>query len=131
MHATAEGGGTMHSRRDFNSAAALAFGGLALTSCSKLKYLPDGIARAPGFRRAQNRRANPFGPLRPDPNTPRLLDLPEGFSYEVISSFDDPLAWAGGFVPDAADGMGSFAFGEGRMVLVRNHELDAKDFAVG
>lgn len=124
----------MQTRRDFNRGlASLAFGGLALASCSYLKYIPDGITRAPGFRRAQNRRASVFGPLVRDSATQPILDLPEGLTYSVVSCRGDECdGLSGGVVPDAADGMGSFDVGDGRhMVLVRNHELDARAFDKG
>ena len=61
-----------------------------------------------------------YGELVPDPEG--LLDLPPGFSYRVISIFGDPMD-DGGTVPDAADGMGCFDLGNGKLALVRNHEL--------
>jgi uncharacterized protein len=61
-----------------------------------------------------------LGPLRPDPNG--LLELPDGFSYRVISEVGTTMS--DGFrVPDRFDGMGSFAAPDGRVILVRNHEL--------
>ena len=61
-----------------------------------------------------------YGPLIADPN--KLLDLPEGFSYRVISqggeTMDDGL-----LVPGQFDGMGCFALEGSRVALVRNHEL--------
>lgn len=62
----------------------------------------------------------PYGPLRPDPGG--LLDLPEGFSYRVLSRLGDAMD-DGGTVPDRADGMGCFALPGNRIALVRNHEL--------
>lgn len=61
-----------------------------------------------------------FGPLMSDPAG--LLDLPEGFSYRVLSSLGDAMD-DGGTVPDRADGMGSFALPGGEIALIRNHEL--------
>ncbi len=61
-----------------------------------------------------------YGPLKPDPNG--MLNLPEGFSYRLISSLGDPMS-DGGTVPDKADGMGCFDMGNGQIALVRNHEL--------
>jgi hypothetical protein len=119
----------MKTRRDFNGGlASLAFGGLALASCSKLQVLPDAIARAPGFRTAQNRRSAGLGPLRPDPAETPILDLPEGLSYKVISRRGEIMD-DGFTVPDAADGMGSFDLGGDLVALVRNHELEPGDFA--
>lgn len=61
-----------------------------------------------------------YGPLLPDPN--RLLDLPESFTYEVISQSGDTMD-DGLFVPGQFDGMGCFALEGSRVALVRNHEL--------
>ncbi len=51
-----------------------------------------------------------------------ILDLPEGFSYRVISRLGDAMS-DGLLVPDRADGMGCFDLGNGEIALVRNHEL--------
>ncbi|WP_374516146.1 alkaline phosphatase PhoX [Brevundimonas sp.] len=61
-----------------------------------------------------------YGPLVRDPN--RLLDLPEGFTYQVISQSGDTMD-DGLFVPGQPDGMGCFDLGDGKVALVRNHEL--------
>lgn len=67
-----------------------------------------------------------YGPLRADPHG--LLDLPEGFSYRVISqggeTMDDGL-----LVPGQFDGMGCFALEGTRVALVRNHELKGSSAA--
>ena len=51
-----------------------------------------------------------------------ILDLPEGFTYQVLSRagqvMDDGL-----LLPGAPDGMAAFPGVDGRIVLVRNHEL--------
>ena len=47
-----------------------------------------------------------------------MLDLPEGFSYRVISRLGDEMD-DGLKVPDAADGMGCFALPNGDIALVR------------
>ncbi|WP_411022186.1 alkaline phosphatase PhoX, partial [Salmonella sp. ZJHZ21_0203] len=59
-----------------------------------------------------------------DPN--RLLDLPAGFSYQVISKLGDKMD-DGFTVPDKADGMGCIALDDERVALVRNHELKPTD----
>lgn len=69
-----------------------------------------------------------YGPLSPDPAG--ILDLPEGFSYRILSSLGDPMN-DGLSVPDRADGMGCFNLGNGEIVLVRNHELRPTDDAGG
>jgi secreted PhoX family phosphatase len=61
-----------------------------------------------------------FGPLLPDPDG--YLDLPEGFSYKIIS-------WSGTrmndrfVVPSLADGMAAFPGPGGSTVILRNHEF--------
>ncbi len=98
-------------RRDLltGSAAALAFSGLA-------RYARAQAAAGETYRN----EAHGYGPLVPDPN--RLLDLPEGFSYQVISQSGDTMD-DGLFVPGQPDGMGCFDLGGGKVALVRNHEL--------
>ncbi len=88
-----------------------AFAGLALSGCAT-------TATGTGPRGVSG-----YGPLLPDPA--RLLDLPQGFSYRIISKFGEPMT-DGHVVPDRADGMGPFRLDDRRMALVRNHELQAK-----
>lgn len=64
-----------------------------------------------------------YGALVPDPAG--LLDLPQGFSYRIISSAGDMMD-DGLRVPDNADGMGALRLDAHRVALVRNHELTAK-----
>jgi len=66
--------------------------------------------------------------LVPDPNG--LLDLPEGFSYRLVSSLGDSMS-DGGTVPDKADGMGCLPLASGEIALVRNHELRPGDASGG
>lgn len=95
------------SRRGFLAATGSAFAALVASGCSTRT-----VANGPA--------ADGYGALVPDPAG--LLDLPQGFSYRVISRLGDAMD-DGGTVPDAADGMGCFDLGEGRIALVRNHEL--------
>lgn len=67
---------------------------------------------------------NAYGLLKEDPNG--LLDLPDGFSYQVLSELGD-LMDDGARVPDKADGMGCFQGSNGELILVRNHELRPND----
>jgi secreted PhoX family phosphatase len=75
-----------------------------------------------------NRHGDRYGDLIPDPN--RLIDLPEGFIYRVISRtgemMDDGL-----LVPGAHDGMAAFQGDNGKTILVRNHELESNDIGIG
>jgi len=68
-----------------------------------------------------------YGPLLDDPK--RVLDLPAGFSYRIISRSGDAMD-DGLRVPGLADGMHAFSVGADT-VLVRNHELNvgARDHA--
>ncbi len=93
----------MH-RRSFLGATASAFAALAASGCSTV----------------QRRSAIGYGPLVPDPAG--FIDLPAGFNYRVISKLGDMMS-DGFTVPDAADGMGCFDLGGGKLALVRNHEL--------
>ena len=91
---------------------------LSVTSSAFLALALNGSVRA-----ATKGDSAPYGPLLSDPLG--FLDLPRGFSYRVISRFGDRMD-DGGTVPDAADGMGCFSLPDGRIALVRNHELRAK-----
>ncbi len=63
--------------------------------------------------------ATGYGRLVPDPEA--LLDLPEGFTYTIISEAGKPLTGADGILPDAFDGTALFEV-DGRRFLVRNSE---------
>ena len=62
--------------------------------------------------------------LRADPSG--ILDLPPGFSYRILSKAGEVMT-DGVQAPPLPDGMGCFASAsdEGRVVLVRNHEIEA------
>lgn len=104
------------SRRQFLTATGSAFAALTASGC---------MTRGSG---GTGKAASVYGPLRPDPAG--VLDLPEGFSYRVLSSLGDAMS-DGGTVPDKADGMGCLDIGNGEIVLVRNHELVPSDDAGG
>ena len=106
-------------RRFFLKATSSAFVGLSASGC---------VTRPPLLADAPYTRAIGYGPLVPD--TEGLLDLPEGFSYRVLSSLGDVMS-DGATVPDKADGMGCFDLGDGRLALVRNHELVSTDESGG
>ena len=52
-----------------------------------------------------------------------IMDLPDGFSYRVVSRRGDRMS-DGFFVPGAADGMATFVGPNGRTIIVCNHEVD-------
>lgn len=93
----------MHRRR-FLGATAGAFAALAASGCT--------------IRGGRGGRIG-YGALLPDPGG--LVDLPQGFSYRVISQLGETMS-DGFTVPDAADGMGCFDLPGGKLALVRNHE---------
>lgn len=104
------------------TAASLAFAGLARYAAAQ-----DGVHQATAAEvEADAYRSEVFGygPLKPDPKG--LFDLPEGFSYTVVSKAGDPMSDS--FItPHKMDGMGCFALDKDRVALVRNHELKPGD----
>lgn len=86
-----------------------AFAALVASGCQTRGAKGSGLESATGY-----------GPLVPDPQG--LIDLPQGFTYRVISKLGDAMD-DGLTVPDDADGMGCFDLGNGKIALVRNHEL--------
>lgn len=64
--------------------------------------------------------SRPLLNLKKDPNG--LCDLPEGFSYTVISREGEVMT-DGHLVPSYHDGMGCFRGPAGETILVRNHEM--------
>jgi hypothetical protein len=107
-------------RRRFLGATASAFAALAASGCMTRTASAPRMAARGGFAG--------YGALVPDPAG--LLDLPQGFSYRVISRLGDRMD-DGGTVPDRADGMGCFDLGNGEIALVRNHELQPQHDAGG
>ena len=82
-------------------------------AAQSLRGAMPGIGKSVGARRLGG-----FGPLLPDPD--RILDLPSGFSYRVVTQAGRPawperngrpLAGASGsrVVPGRPDGMAAFA----------------------
>ncbi|MDP8900949.1 MAG: PhoX family protein, partial [Actinomycetota bacterium] len=70
-----------------------------------------------------------YGRLRPDPR--RVVMLPEGFQYRVISREGTKLS-NGSPVPSDHDGMAAFRGPKrGTTLLVRNHELSISDEGSG
>ena len=95
-------------RQFFKGAGTLAFAGLASSALGKVSA---GVLTP---------NTTGYGPLVPDPK--KLLDLPKGFSYQIISELGDTMS-DGLHVPDRADGMGCFSIANNKVALVRNHEL--------
>jgi len=103
------------SRRDFlMKTGMVSLGFLGLYRCAS-----DGRGRdlTPGF-----------GPLVPKEG--EILSLPKGFSARVISQKGNVMS-DGLFTPGAHDGMGSFRWKDGKVMLIRNHELTPGSYGSG
>ena len=100
----------MITRRQF-IVGSMAFGGLATSAFGK-KLNMASMPISEGY-----------GALVSD--SAKLLDLPKGFSYTVISSLGEEMA-DGMHVPDRADGMGCLPVSNDTVALIRNHELHPK-----
>ena len=99
-------GSVMLNRRRFLQSIAAAAAAPAMTqSCRAFDVLP--------------------GDLRPDPN--EKLDLPDGFSYRVVSRVGAAMS-DGLKVPGAHDGMAAFDGEDGRVILISNHEMNTHWF---
>ena len=102
-------------RRDFITTSAIgSIGFLALSRCSS-NYSSSVIENST---------------LIVDPQG--YLDLPEGFSYKVISKSGSPMS-DGFLVPGRPDGMGTFLNDLNQCVIIRNHEngTDPEDSPFG
>lgn len=73
-------------------------------------------------------KARDYGDLVPDPDG--ILDLPRGFTYQILEEDGDPMD-DGYVVPARPDGMACFDGGNGTLVLMRNHENDTGGGAYG
>ncbi|MFY8208282.1 MAG: alkaline phosphatase PhoX [Caulobacter sp.] len=107
------------SRRSFLGAAAtsLAFSGFSVRAQDEAVEAESYLNEVEGY-----------GELIADPKG--LLDLPQGFRYRVIAQAGETMN-DGLLVPGKFDGMGCFAAGEDKVLLVRNHELSVSDIHDG
>jgi secreted PhoX family phosphatase len=78
--------------------------------------------RRGGVRRGQTAGYGPLFPTEDRTTGLPLLLLPEGFEYMSFGWTGDVLE-SGARTPGAHDGMAAFAAGNGRVRLVRNHEM--------
>ncbi len=69
-----------------------------------------------------------YGPLMPDPKG--IVNLPEGFTYQVIATRGQTMS-DGLRHPGKADGMATFAAPDGKVLLICNHEISAGDAEEG
>jgi uncharacterized protein len=69
-----------------------------------------------------------YGPLKDDPAG--IFNLPERFSYRIISRKGERMA--DGFLsPGKHDAMATFPGRDGKVIIVRNHEVSPSDLANG
>lgn len=103
----------IHRRYFLRQAGAFALGFTGLHTLMGCQHLELGTAASmpPGF-----------GPLTEDPNN--IFDLPEGFSYTIVSRSGDTMD-DGFFVPHRPDGMAAFPGSNNLTLLVRNHEVSS------
>lgn len=107
-----------NSRRTFLKQGSLvAFGFMGLYQFVQPNVLAANLTKGKGY-----------GDLIPDPDG--ILNLPKGFSYKIISKSGQMMK-DGFFVPGLPDGMGTFPGKNGRIIIVRNHELSPKSFEMG
>lgn len=107
------------SRRQFGMAGSAA---MALGGCARVQ------ARAGAPHGGYRSEVVGYGALETD--RAGFLDLPRGFSYRVLSRAGEIMD-DGFLVPDNFDGMGCLPLGQGRIALVRNHELGLDDATKG
>src|SRR4029079_12401928 len=79
----------------------------------------DAVAGS-GSRRAAPRSFAGYGPLVPDPK--KILALPRGFSYRVVSETGVTATTDGVPTPSDPDANGVFALGSGS-TIINNHEI--------
>ena len=79
-------------------------------------------------RQAHQSEVEGYGALVEDPQ--RILDLPEGFTYTIMSTTGQTMS-DGLKVPGAPDGMAAFQHDSDRVVVVCNHELEDANTLLG
>ena len=99
----------MNTRRQFlrnSTVIAIGFGGLQTLSAR--------------LEQKDSLRTEGYGPLLPD--KAKVLELPKGFSYKIISKAGEKMD-DGLILPGKPDGMAAFPGPNGTTILIRNHEI--------
>lgn len=113
----------MNSRRNFlRQSSVVSLGFLGLNA-----YLMSGLSSCASYATPTkgNLVNSKYGKLRKDAKG--ILKLPEGFTYKIIAKRGTPMS--DGFLhPDKPDGMATFVGQNGRVILIRNHELMPTNF---
>jgi uncharacterized protein len=111
-------------RRDVLRRAVLACGSLAIGGPLRALLAPRPA------RAAADAGYGPLGPVVDRTTGLPLLRLPAGFSYASFGWAGDPLS-GGTSTPSLADGMGVVRVQDGRVWLVRNHEVRGRATSFG
>lgn len=90
-----------------------------LLGAAAASFAFGGLACAQGASDSYRNEIEGYGPLKPDPNG--ILDLPEGFSYRIVSYAGQQMN-DGYVTPGRADGMACFSLRGSKVILMRNHE---------
>lgn len=106
-------------RRSFLKSAAAATAAIPFTALIARTSAQDHTG---GLRRGQTAGYGPLFATEDRTTGLPLLMLPEGFKYLSFGWTGDVLE-SGARTPSAHDGMAAFAAGNGRVRLVRNHEM--------
>jgi len=109
----------MLGRRSFLKCAAT---GAAAIPLQAFVSRVDAQSHRGGLRSGHTAGYGPLFPAIDETTGLPLLLLPEGFKYVSFGWRGDLLS-SGGTTPGAHDGMAAFAAGNGRALLVRNHEI--------
>ncbi|MEO5898646.1 MAG: alkaline phosphatase PhoX [Ilumatobacteraceae bacterium] len=107
------------SRRDIIRNTAIGAGVVAVGNVDVLFGAGRAHADGAGAEHGNGGSSAPYGDLVPDPAG--ILDLPKGFSYEIVSQAGERLI-NGKPLPDRFDGTGTFAGPLKSVFIVRNHE---------
>ncbi len=113
------------SRRDFvKKAGVISAGFIGLQSLIASQFL----SCTPTSTNSASTKVGPdvikYGPLKNDPAG--IIKLPANFSYKIIARAGQKMS-DGLIHPDKPDGMATFAASDGRVIIVRNHELMPDD----
>ena len=88
----------------------------------KASILTLGFAGLSNYLLSKSLNQLNINPLQLVKDSNKILDLPYGFSYSIISKFGNQMN-DGLQVPNHADGMGCFKITKNKVALIRNHEL--------
>lgn len=106
------------SRRQFiKSSTAVSLGFIGLQSCINANNVVKEVT-------TNTVSAKFYGPLLDDPKG--ILKLPKGFAYKIISEVGETMN-DGLLMPGKPDGMATFAAPDGKIMIVKNHEISFGD----